>query len=844
MPKRTRVGSDPSVYHFLVDRTQLPLPYWKYDDKNEIYHMDDGGLSVIFECKPYGGKVAESGLMTAMSRLPEDAAMQILLVPSKNITSIVDRWKQSKKTEVELYLLACENYAEFLEARTEQIISPNMRSLVSDYKLIITVSLGGRGKEFSIFDKFKSLVLGKKGSVTGETDSESYTKNFKQICDIKSGVKAALDKANLYATNMAPAGLIEFLFTLLNPNHDFRSIPSTGGEDDIANRVIANDTVFKVSDDHVNFDGTYARSLSVKDYPRQWDCGLAEHLIGNPFGIQCIESTMALCLNIINLGKKGADKVKITSQVVLSQQLPQHLFPRLALKQRDLALANAELEKDKSIFHINLAVMAFGNSYDSLNNVCSQIQAYYRQLGFILEEDRYINLPILLSMLPGNYDIRFKNDLKRGIVAFIDNAVDLAPVAADYGGNTSKPVMFFITPRGQLFSFDLFVSNTNYNAFIIGTSGAGKSVAMQYIAMNYLMGGGKVNIIDIGGSYKNFAAIVNGQYIDVKPNPENPKDVICLNPFTSLTSKVLFEEYLDFLTELYWLMGSPAEPTKSMEQEKLVKAYIAKALKLTYDRFGPDSCVDTLVNCFAELTEQANDSRYKDFVQVMSVYSSDGLYGGFFNGESKIEFQADCVVLETGSMEQIPNLRNPVLMLLSYHISKSIYLSNDLNRQNLVIFDEAHKFLGDPRTDIFIEQAVRRFRKHNAALIIGTQGWEDLDNAKSGSRAGRVIIENSSFQIFMKQSPASREKLKGSENYNFSEYEKAMLDSVDSVKGEFSEAVIIHDKVKVKIRIVLDDLMKKLFFTSPAMRTWIWNKVAEGMPLKDAINSVPKELMK
>ena len=129
-------------------------------------------------------------------------------------------------------------------------------------------------------------------------------------------------------------------------------------------------------------------------------------------------------------------------------------------------------------------------------------------------------------------------------------------------------------------------------------------------------------------------------------------------------------------------------------------------------------------------------------------------------------------------------------------------------------------------------------------MIIGTQGWEDLSSESSPSRAGRVIVENSAFQIIMTQSYASREKLKQSESHQFTDYDKAMIDSISSVKGEFSEALLIADKNKVKIRIVLSDFMKKTFFTSPKVRTYINQQVAQGVPLLEAVNSVPAELLK
>ena len=114
----------------------------------------------------------------------------------------------------------------------------------------------------------------------------------------------------------------------------------------------------------------------------------------------------------------------------------------------------------------------------------------------------------------------------------------------------------------------------------------------------------------------------------------------------------------------------------------------------------------------------------------------------------------------------------------------------------------------------------------------------------SSSRAGRVIIENSAFQIIMTQSYASREKLKESKSHQFNDYDKAMIDSIQSVKGEFSEALLIADKNKVKIRIILSTFMKKTFFTSPKVRTYINQQVAQGVPLLEAVNTVPEDLLK
>lgn len=846
-----KAGASTKIYNDMLKREQLPLPYSEYTEDG-VFIMDNDGLAVIFECAPYGGFNAEDGLITALSALPEHAAMQFLMIPSRNLTSKIDRWKSNKTASEELYQVTRDDFAAFLENKSTEIISNSMRCLVTEYKLIISVIIGGRKEEYSVF---KSIFEMFRGKVKNQDEDNEMEKAYKTILDVKNKMEAALKTANLFPVLMTPDMLIENVFCLLNPNHEYRNIPYWEGNlQDMSDYMVANDNIFEVNDDYIAFDGMCGKSLSVKEYPKYWHCSMADQLIGAPFGSQSLENTVYICLNIINIGKEGINKTKRKSQVILSQNLNPHIFPRLNFKKIDLADASKQLELGEQLYHINLAIFPIAHDYDSLQNVSSQVKSYYQGLGFKLEEDKFINLPILLSMLPGNYDERLASDLARGRVVFQKNVVDLAPTSADWGGNTGNPEIFFFTPRGQLYAFDFFASNTNYNAFVIGTSGAGKSVLLQDFAMNYLMSGGRVNIIDIGGSYENFCGIVGGQYIDVKPS--NP---ISLNPFTELTTKEIFNEFKEFLVDWYWMMGSPESKNLSEEQSNFIKSYLSKAIEKSYDKYGIDSDVDTVLDCFSEIAViekediasngekiiiKEKDIRCSDFIQILGRYGKQGDYGAFFNGKSEIKFNHNFVVLETGSMENSPALRDPILMILTYHISKSIYLSKDMEQKKLIIIDEAHKFLGNHRVDGFIEQAYRRFRKHGASMIIGTQGWEDLSNESSPSRAGRVIVENSAFQIIMTQSYASREKLKQSKSHQFNDYDKAMIDSISSVKGEFSEALLIADKNKVKIRIILSTFMKKTFFTSPKVRTYINQQVAQGVPLLEAVNTVPEELLK
>jgi conjugal transfer ATP-binding protein TraC len=398
---------------------------------------------------------------------------------------------------------------------------------------------------------------------------------------------------------------------------------------------------------------------------------------------------------------------------------------------------------------------------------------------------------------------------------------------------------------------DLFANKAGgFNAFCVGMTGAGKSVWLQWIALNYFLSGNKIWIIDIGGSYQKLCEIFGGQYIDFKRNSG-----MSVNPFTDIVDTIesngnkisgeeLLDEYLEFLTSLYLLMGLPKEITLSEQLEKLMKGYLIEAITTSYKKFKNESEVDTVVAELVVINKQEEDPRLSDFIKHLAVFKKGNIYGSFLNGKSNVTFRSKMTVLEAGELESTPDLLNVILMVLTYQISKEIYLkkNKDVDERNIVIMDEAHKFLGSsPHIDLFIEQAYRRFRKDGASMILGTQGFEDLYGGNEISKVGRVIIENSYWNFFLMQKSTSREKIKKSGYFNLSQYEEALMDTTEPADGEYGEVLILSDKITTKGRIVLDDFLKVMLFTNAEMRIRINQMVASGMTYLEAVNRLKEE---
>ena len=827
-------------FFLILNRESLSkyiMPYW---EENGIFYTQDGGVGIAYECLPLTGAYinSEQALRTALSLLPEGTSIQFILWGSSDIYSVLDHWLYSKLKNIykvknlntNLIEEVIKNYAQFLESRRSEPITKTFKATIKNHRLFITLKLGGKEREYRLFDKLLGFL---RKPAEKEDGTDMVGKNLKALLEVKERFIGALSSGAFVCSAMDGERMVEVLYKLINPSRDWRDYPRYDGSIPVARACVHADNVVKVHEDYIELDGYYLRALSVKSYPEKWGFMDIPNYLCSSYEESTYDFDYIIVLNAVKLPEKEKAKIKRDATIVLSQQVPYALVPRLKFKHQDLAYAMERVEKGESLYAVDFLVIVYSKTKEGLELRTGRVKSEFRKLGFQLEEDSYINLPDFISALPFGFDMKMAEFLSRQRVRvfFEENVVSLAPVYAGWKG--TKPEVLFISNTGELVGFDFFSNPAGgYNSFVVGMTGSGKSVLLQFVAINYLASGNRVWIIDIGGSYERLAKLVDGDYIELKM--ESP---LCINPFSSIENYAMLEDYLEFLINLFYLMGGSKEITKALEDEKLIRAYLEEAIKDSYDRYGSDSCVDTVVEM---LRKHISDQRVADFVKSLTPYTSMGQYGRFFNGRSDIRFDRWLTVFENGHVENVPDLRDPVIMLLTFHISKDIYLQQ-ADYKHLVIIDEAHKFLGNPKIDLFVEQAYRRFRKHGASMILGTQGFEDFMPIGGVSRAGRVVVENSFWNMFMMQRSTSKNALRESKRYSFSDYEWGLMDSVLARAGEFSELFLTSEYGSVKLRVVLDDFMKALFFTDPETRRRIKELVDSGMSYLQAVKKLQEE---
>ena len=787
------------------------LPYSIYDEEKHVYVNNNGTKGVIYEISPRLIAGDSTPIELMLDSLPEGVTFQIMLYGSPNITYTIDTFLNNAAAMKDnaMYESIATEYAKFWNAKTKEPVNNIMSTRVKNHRVFFTLTFE---------DKF------------GDAEIEA----------ISSKIKNILISKNFFPDSLPPDGLLSLLFEMFNLNHDFKKIPKYDDSALINGQVLAPDAQIEIKDDCIISDKQYWGSLNVVSLPEythiyEFSKKLGDWLTNNLDKQQFYEPFF------ITTSYRKRTKGEISTQrsmgmATIGQQLPGHIFTRLVEKQVDQIEANKKYDSKVPIFSMDIKALISGSSKESLDLNLESVMSYWSSGGqegrFRVMRSYYVTWLDYLSALPMLRNKAYDKHLKSEKVLFYDEASHFAPIEADWSG-TETPTILALTRRGQLLGFDLFDSRSTYSGYVVATSGAGKSVFLNLLSLSYLIRGDYVFIFDIGRSYEKLAKTIGGQWIEF--NPDNPMSI---NPFSEIKTEKDLKEYADYLIDFIYFIGAPASVTLSEEIVYFVKSHIEQALYKLWDmhREGLE------VTHFSDFLLGETDDRLNDFGQQLKPFSRTGRYGAFFSGPSQVNFNKQFVVMELDTIENMRQLTDAVLMIMSFHISKKIYLSGTTGQHFIVVFDEAHRFLGtSPNIDVFIEQAYRRFRKHNAAIILATQGFTDIYNPKlqALSRAGTTIFNNSAWKFFLEQNKESINALEQSGLLKMSEQELNVLRGIKNSKPYHSECMLFTPMdLIIPVRFLIDRFMYYLFTTSMDDKVRIKAYTDTGLSIEDAIKKV------
>lgn len=764
------------------------LPYSIYDDEDELYTNNDDTQSISFELlTPHlrSGNDTALAMGEILEKMPEDVFVSVMYYGSKNIKYLIEKYRGEHKKRGLISEdgkdidKSIDMICDYMINKTNTSCSSQMKSKIKDVRIICSIVFP---KDFDPQElkKFKN-----------ETYNILHSNKFNP---------RALDNKDL----------LELVFELMNPDVPVDDFPFYDKTKFLNKQMVSKNTKFIVDDDYVNINdkkfwvNSTLQSVSEKVHIFEFGQKLGDYVTENLNSHQFNDSFI-INATIKKKPPKDSSKVTYAHSFNNSQNWGQMFRKFEARKKESVEILNKVQEKQIPLFEYDLDVLVSGDSYkDALLNQ-QTIETYWNKSNrdtvtkLKLEKTKGIHHLAFLSSFPMAMNSEyFYNIGGKFRSLFANQASHLFPLESDSKGDGHN--LLLTTRRGGLAAIDLFSSNANYNGYLVATSGAGKSVFLNLLGYNSYARGDKVFVLDYDNSFTGLVEFVNGQYLNLDPND----NAISFNPFSDIKSLEELKDELPYLSSFIYLLGCSKSSKRAEEDEKLITNTIQKVILKLYEKLGNKLEITDIKNTLFK--DYGTDLRFSDFSIQLEIYCHGGIYEDWFKGPCEFSMQKDMMAVEFKGVENHPELRDPLVMLLLYHIGKVMYSTDTEKPRVQIILDEAHRFLGkNPRMDDFIEQAYRRARKFEGSMILATQGFSDIYDSQGGlSKAGSTIIANSSWKFFMKQQDTSTNLLLKSEIFSFDDTDKKIIRKIKTQKREYSEIFAINsDDVKMPLRLLM-----------------------------------------
>ena len=500
------------------------------------------------------------------------------------------------------------------------------------------------------------------------------------------------------------------------------------------------------------------------------------------------------------------------------------LIPRLVKQYQDNEyMAKCLGDGDKAVkYYYQVVVYAEPKRINQAERLAKDV---FKANGWTLKAPWAFQLPAWLMMLPMASAEGLLEEMERmghvnEMTAF--NAVNMLPILAEWKGSQS-PSLVLLGRRGQLSFWDPFDNpQGNYNMCIVAKSGSGKSVFAQEYMVSMLSQGGRVWVIDAGRSYEKTCRLLGGTFVEFSKD-----NAICINPFTSVVN------INDSLAMLKPLIASMAHIYEPITDEEYV--FIEMAIKAVWEQYGNQSTITHVSDWLADQEKEVA----KTLSRLLYSFTKDGLYGRYFEGESTIDLSNELVVLELDDLKQQKELQRIVLMVLIYHITQNIYLSDRGQRKNCIIEEIWDMFKGthSALAGQFIEEGVRTARRFGAGFIGISQSFADFHQ----NDMTRAMYDNADFKIVLSQEYESIERAKDQKYFHMDAFDERVLKSLQTVSGEYSEFAIKGFQGLTVHRLFLDPYSSLLYSSRAEEFQYIRDLEAKGLPLSEALERAAEE---
>lgn len=545
----------------------------------------------------------------------------------------------------------------------------------------------------------------------------------------KADAFAAQLSETVHPTRLPKAEAFRFLRRLLNPSPAIAE--SVTLQYDTHLDFFAADSSVECQRDALVIDGYRLKVLVMKEPPSRTFAHVLEDLLAVP-------SRFVACLEWQRLPNDRMrrdlharrrhffnKKVSIVNYVS-PETRPEEMLSddSAAATVTELGQALTELEVHGHVFGAcSLSVVLLDRDARRLDqSVAACVKAFATHDGVVFDES-YNLLNAWLATMPGNS----AHNLRR-LALLNTNCADLAFLFAPRAGERESAhlggdcLAVLETDHQALYHWNLHYGDVGH-ALVLGATGTGKSFLLNFLLTHAQSYDPTTFIFDLGGSYENLTRRLGGTTWRLGLRDRT----VSINPF-SLPPTPESLHFLHAFVRVLLRTGGQCQLTARDDRD------VAEAVESLYALDPSQRRLLTLAHTLP-----------RPLAQHLHRWTQGGPYASVFDSVEDTLTLDRFQCFEFQGLEDYPLVLEPLLFYILHRANDSIRDHSARSRLKLFLLDEAWRFAKDPTVKAYMVEALKTWRKHNAAMLLATQSDQDFVETD----LLRAVLENCPTKVFL-----------------------------------------------------------------------------------------------
>jgi len=413
---------------------------------------------------------------------------------------------------------------------------------------------------------------------------------------------------------------------------------------------------------------------------------------------------------------------------------------------RELGEGIKEIELHGNYFgRFSLTVVIYDLDRPKVDRACADFYKVFSVHDAQLYEEKYNLLNAFLAAVPGNHLFNL-----RSLYLLNTNYADFSFLFTLHCGERrnahlrAEYLAVLETNHHTPYFLNLHYRDVAHT-MILGRTGSGKSFLLNFLITNLQKYAPHTFIFDLGGSFESLTQLFGGSYVRVGLESDGFK----INPFSLPPTK----ENLDFLALFVKVL---IQWQRAIEFDPATERDLFHQIENLYE-------VDPALRTLGVLANTLGH----DLSSRLAKWTRGGQFGFLFdNAEDTISFSRfQCFDFQR--MSQYPELLEPLLFYILHRANTLISDRESSSVFKAFFIDEAWVFLKNPAIQRYVVEALKTWRKHNAAMILSTQSLDELKR----SDILDVIVESCATKIFLANPDMDRDLYRQQFHLNDTEVE-------------------------------------------------------------------------